>query len=280
MKPQSDDKIIRIDLDAVLRSKLQRYYRFIPKSLVAWLKRIVCQDELNALIESNAGRRGADFCAGVLSDLDVSYDVRHADRLPSASDRKVTFVSNHPLGALDGIAIIDMVTGIYGRGVKFVVNDLLMAIEPLSDVFVPINKHGRQKREDVGGVDGAFAADDPVIVFPAGMCSRLDNGEVADLEWQKMFVNKSIENHRTVIPLYFSGENSKFFYKFAKFRKRLGIRLNIEMVRLPREVFLCRGRHFTVTVGYPMEWSTLRGGRESLRQAQAIRQAVYELKEN
>lgn len=280
MESACEDNIIRIDLDAVLRSRLRRYYRFIPKCLIRWLERVICQNELNSLLESNAGRRGADFCAGVLKDLDVSYDMRNADRLPDVADRRVTFVSNHPLGALDGIALIDMVTGIYGSGVKFVVNDLLMAIDPLTDVFVPINKHGKQKREDVGGVDQAFAADNPVIVFPAGMCSRLQNGQVADLDWQKMFVNKSIENRRTVIPLYFSGENSKFFYKFAKFRKKLGMRLNIEMVRLPREVFLSRSRRFTVTVGNPIKWSELRGGREALRQAMEIRQAVYDLKEH
>lgn len=272
--------MIKIDVDGVLRSRLPRYRRFMPGFLVRWLERLICQDELNRLLSDNAGKRDAAFCAGVLRNLQVTYSVNHAGRLPETSHRRVTFVSNHPLGALDGIIMIDWISRIYGPGVRFVVNDLLMAIEPLTDTFAPINKHGRQKRSEVRGVDEAFCSDAPVIVFPAGMCSRKGaDGEVCDLEWQKMFVNKCIETRRDVIPVYFNGENSKFFYNFAKFRAKLGIRFNIEMIRLPREVFLCRGRHFTLSVGKPVAWRELRGGHDASDQARRIQRMVYELKE-
>ncbi|MDE6489724.1 MAG: glycerol acyltransferase, partial [Muribaculaceae bacterium] len=215
---------MKIDVDAVMRARLPRHYRYMPRIAVKWLERFIRQDGLNALLESNAGLRGADFCAGVLRDLDVEYRVSGEELLPPPTDRKVTLVSNHPLGALDGIALIDYVSRRYGGKVRFVVNDLLTAVEPLRDVFVPINKHGRQNRGDAAGVDEAFASDDPVLVFPAGMCSRRSGDGVRDLAWHKMFVNKSIEYRRTVIPLFFDGENSKFFYNFAKIRTALGIK--------------------------------------------------------
>lgn len=273
------ERVIKIDLDGVLRDRLPRYYRFIPRWLIRKLERVICQDELNALLESNAGKRDADFCAGVLSDLGVSYDVAGAGHMAHAAGERLTFVCNHPLGALDGIVMIDFVTRHFGHGVKFVVNDLLMAIEPLRGTFVPVNKHGVQQRGEVSAVDAAFASETPVIVFPAGLCSRRGNdGSVRDLTWNKMFVNKCIEHHRTVVPVFFDGYNSNFFYKFAKLRVAAGLKFNIEMVRLPREVFLNRGRRFTIYIGDPIGWECLRGGKNALAQAAAIKDVVYKLK--
>lgn len=267
---------ITIDLDAVLRSKLPGHYRWIPRWLIRALERSVCQDRLNELLRSNAGRRGADFCRGVLSDLDITYSVTGEKNLPA--DSRVIIVSNHPLGGLDGLILIDCFTRIYGREVRFLVNDLLMAVEPLSDVFMPINKHGRQSRTGIATIDAVLASDMPVIIFPAGLCSRRGKGgKVADLEWQKMFVNKAIESRRTVIPVRFSGENSKFFYKFAKWRKRIGIKLNIEMIRLPKEMLRASGSSFSLTIGRPIGWETLQGGRYAREEACAIRNTVYSL---
>lgn len=272
------DDIIKIDLDGVLRSRLPRYYRFMPGWFVRWLERLIRQDELNGLLESNAGRRDSDFCAGVLSDLDVSYEVKGVENIP-ANGEKLTFVCNHPLGALDGIVMIDFVTRHFGEGVKFIVNDLLMAIEPLRGTFVPVNKHGAQQRNAVCDVEAVFASDAPVIVFPAGLCSRRSKGgEVRDLTWNKMFVNKCIEYRRTVVPVFFDGRNSNFFYNFAKLRVAAGLKFNVEMVLLPREVFLNRGKRFPLYIGTPIGWDSLRGGKDALAQAASVRDMVYALK--
>ncbi len=274
-----DDDIIKIDLDGVLRARMPRYYRFIPGWLVRRLERLIRQDELNGLLSSNAGKRDAEFCSGILSDLEVSYDVRGMENLPLSADGRLTFVCNHPLGALDGIVMIDFVSRHFGSGVKFIVNDLLMAIEPLRGTFVPINKHGAQHRGTVCDVDAAFSSDAPVIVFPAGLCSRKNEaGEVKDLTWNKMFVNKCIDYRRRVVPVFFDGHNSNFFYNFAKLRVAAGLKFNMEMVLLPREVFLNRGNKFTLHIGTPIEWNTLRGGKEALAQAASIKDAVYALK--
>lgn len=260
-----------------MQQRLRRYYHLIPKRLIRWLERTICQDGLNALLESNAGKTDDDFCHGVLSDLNVSYDV--ISRQPiSTSDSRVVFACNHPLGALDGIAMIDFVSRRFNRPVKFVVNDLLTAIEPLKGVFLPINKHGKQSRSSSSAIDEAFAGEDPIIVFPAGLVSRRQGNEIRDLDWHKMFVNKCIKHKRNIIPTYFSGENSKFFYNFAKWRKRLGIPLNIEMVLLPKEMLRAQGRSYTICIGEQIAWQSLRGGRQAFDQAQLIRQYVYSIK--
>ena len=268
--------IIRIDLDTVLRQRLPRHYRFIPSPLVRWMERIICQDQLNEMLRVNHGLRGADFCRGVLRHLGITYQVSGMANLPESG--RAIFVCNHPLGGLDGMILIDMLSQRYGPGVRFVVNDLLMAVEPLSEVFLPVNKHGRQSRTSTAQIDSTFASDAPIIIFPAGLVSRKQkDGSIADLRWRKMFINKAVSTGRDIIPIYFNGQNSSFFYNFAKTRTRLGLKFNIEMVRLPAEIFRCRGAEFTIRVGRPVSASTLKGGAAAQAEADAIRSIVYNL---
>lgn len=97
------------------------------------------------------------------------------------------FASNHPLGALDGIALISLIGGHYGdSNVRFLVNDLLMNLEPLRNVFLPINKFGAQGRDNARSISAAMASDMQMVQFPAGLVSRLHpGGKIADLEWKK-----------------------------------------------------------------------------------------------
>jgi putative hemolysin len=155
-----------------------------------------------------------------------------------------------------------------------------LAISPLKGVFVPINKHGRQSRKASCDVDEAFASDDPVIVFPAGMCSRRQSdGSICDLEWKKMFVNKAVEHQRDIIPVYFNAQNSSFFYKFAKFRTRIGLKFNVEMILLPREMLNKEDARFEMVVGKPIEYQALKNGKYAKEQAAEIKELVYKLKE-
>jgi putative hemolysin len=274
-----DETLMKIDVDGVLRQRIPRYYRYIPRFIIKWLERTICQDRMNELMEKNKSKTNAEFCAGVLESLNISYEVIGEENLPPVENRRVVIVSNHPLGALDGMTMIDYITKRYGGNVKFVVNDLLMAIKPLNGVFLPINKHGKQSRNSSNAIDEAMAGNDPIIIFPAGLCSRRQpDGTICDLEWRKMFVNKSVEYQRDVIPMYFDAENSSFFYKFAKLRMRLGIKFNIEMIYLPREIFRSENAKFLIKVGKPISWSTLNSGKHASTQASKIKSIVYNLK--
>ncbi len=275
---QDTADVMHIDLNAVLKSRVPKYYRFIPRPLVRWLEKVICQDEMNEMLETCRGKRDSRFCQGVLDHLDITVEVRGTENLPAPSHRRVTIVSNHPLGGLDGMALIKWAAGYWGTEVKFVVNDLLMAIEPLSGTFVPINKHGSQSRNASQTLDQAMEGDAPVLIFPAGLVSRRgDNGIVKDLEWHKMFINKSIKTGRDIIPVHFNGHNSSFFYKFARLRTKLGLKFNIEMVRLPREVFRSRGSHFIISIGKIIPCDSLKGGADSRNEASRIKEIVYGL---
>ncbi|MCM1356378.1 MAG: 1-acyl-sn-glycerol-3-phosphate acyltransferase [Staphylococcus sp.] len=241
------------------------------------MEKIICQDGLNRLLSNNSDKNGVDFCKGVIDDLGVTYNV---DGTLPQDDTRVIIVSNHPLGGLDGMVLADMVSRQYGgrKNLWFVVNDLLTYVAPLRSIFLGVNKHGKQSREAAARLEEAFCSDAPVVMFPAGLVSRRgDNGVVADLRWNKMVVNKAIAYKRNIIPIHFGGENSQFFYKFAQLRVRLGLKFNIEMIRLPREIFESAGKSFDIHIGTPISWESLRGGAEAQSQADSLRSAVYDL---
>ncbi len=276
LRLMNETDLIEIDLRRVVKTKLPEKSRYIPGFVISWLERVICQRQMNEMLRECHGKRDADFCRGVLEHLRVSYKVEGAENLPS--DGRIIIVSNHPLGGLDGMMLIDYFTQVYGPGLKFIVNDLLMAIAPLRGVFLPINKHGRQSRGSFQGIDQAMESDVPVIIFPAGLCSRKGkNGKIADLKWQKTFVNKAIQHKRPIVPVFFDGQNSDFFYNFAKLREQSGLKFNVEMIRLPKEMFRSAGQSFTIKIGAPIDWHTLDGGAGAQQQADKIKEIVYNL---
>lgn len=270
---------IHIDLDLLLRTKVPRHYRYIPRALVRWLEKTIHQDEMNDFFAKHAGIEGMEFADAAIAELGVTINVAGEENIPAPGSGRYIFASNHPLGGLDGIVLISLLSHRYGDGkVKCVVNDLISQVRPLSGVFLPINKHGRQSVAAVRAVNEAYAGDCQMLYFPAGLCSRRQRGgAVADLEWKKSFIAKSVEFKRDVVPVHFGGQNSDFFYKFARLRKLSGLKLNIEMVYLPDEVFKSRGKTFTVTFGEPIPWSTFTSAKSHKQWAAAVRDTVYGL---
>ncbi len=267
---------ILIDVERVVRAKIPGYARFIPGFVYRYLEHVIRQKELNRILKENYERRGHEFAEGTLTSLGMKLNVVGADRIPDTG--RYIFASNHPLGGLDGIALIALLGERYGGNVRCIVNDLLMAIEPMRSVFLPINKHGRQSRESAKAIEEAYASDCQMIMFPAGLCSRMgEGGRIADLEWQKSFIAKSREYQRDIIPIYFGGLNSKFFYKFAKLRQRMGIKLNIEMVRLPAELVRGAGGTLNVVIGEPISYAAFDSSKTPQEWAQEVKRTVYGL---
>lgn len=268
-----------IDLRAILRNRLPRKInRLVPGFLISGLQRIIREKELNEILRVTYPKRGSEFSQAVLRHLDINLTVEGLENLPE--DGRFMFASNHPLGGLDGIALIAILGEKYGdQNIRFLVNDMLMNVEPLRDVFLPVNKFGRQGREASLAITDALESHRQVLQFPAGLCSRLNSkGEIADLEWQKSFVAKAIETQRDIVPLRFIGENSNKFYRIAKWRKKLGFKFNFEQILLPSEVCKARGKHFKIIFGDPISWQSLKqSGKSAKSLAAEIRQKVYDI---
>jgi putative hemolysin len=265
-----------IDVKQVLKSKLGDKTKFIPAFAVNYLIRLIHQNELNDIIIKNEELQGVDFMNAVVSSFNINLNIKNEENLPDASGRYI-FASNHPLGGLDGICLSAIIGNHYDKKIKYLVNDLLLFIPNLQSIFVPVNKHGAQNRDAVKKTDEAYSSDNQIITFPAGLCSRKQHGIIGDLEWKKSFIQKAIEYERNVVPIYFEGGNSNFFYRFANFRKQFGIKFNIEMLLLPDEMFKNKNKIFNIVVGKPISWQSLKQNKKPAEWAQEIKNTVYEL---
>lgn len=265
---------VKIDVDKVLRTRLPKHYRYIPRFVVRWLERTICQDRLNTILEKMADKNSVDAATAALDEMDITVSASGLDELPEG---RYMFVSNHPLGGLDGLALISLLGNRYERNIKFLVNDLLMAVTPLRGVFLPVNKFGHQSREAASEISLALQGDNQFITFPAGLCSRMQpDGTIADLPWQKAAVVHAVNYHRDIVPIYFDARNSNFFYRFAKWRKKLGIKFNIELIFLPKEMLKQSDSNLHFVVGQPIAWSSL-DARAPKREAARLRDIVYSM---
>ena len=244
-----------IDIEAVLRSKMGEKVRLMPAFVKRWLKKIIHQDEVNAFLWENKEKTGVEWLWATVRYLDMRLEVEGEENLPDPNDGHLyTFVSNHPLGGIDGVALGAIIGRHYDGKFRYLVNDLLMNLPGLAPLCIPINKTGAQSRNFPAMVEAGFNGENHILMFPAGLCSRKTDGKIADLEWKKAFVTKSVEHQRNVIPIHFSGQNSNKFYRIANICKKLGIKFNIAMLFLVDEMYKNRHKSFKITIGKPISW--------------------------
>lgn len=249
----------------------------MPGFVVGWLERLVHQRELNEVLSTAWPREGWEFAEAAARYYDLKIITEGMERLPEGG--RFIFASNHPLGGLDGISIIATLGKRYGNeNFRFLVNDMLMNVEPLRNVFLPINKYGAQGRAAAKAINDTYASDAQIAIFPAGLVSRLQDGSIRDLRWQKAFVAKAQEYGRAIVPVHFIGLNSKRFYKMAQWRKKLGIRFNLEQILLPGEMSRSRGKTFRIVFGDPIAPEDLQKlGKSPAEIAAALKERVYAL---
>jgi len=272
----TDDCVKPVYIEQLFKSKNPGLAKMIPGFVYAFLKRILHQKDINDFIHRYGDRKGLDFSDAILEYLNVSYKVVGEEYLPAPEGRYI-FVANHPLGGPDGIILISFL-GLHYPRLKFPVNDLLLNLKNLNNIFLPVNKHGRQAKAAVAAIEDAYASDCQMIMFPAGLVSRKQKGMIKDLEWQKSFISKAVQHQRDIVPVFIDGKNSDFFYNLACFRKKIHLKANLEMLYLPDETFKQRNKTFTLYIGKPVPWQTLHAGKKPLEWAQEVKEMVYQLK--
>ena len=275
MKKEAQSKVLKINVREVLHSKAP--HKEVPEFLIRYLERIVHQDELNVFLEEQEGISGIEFVEASVHFVDVKVVCEGLAELPEG---RYTFVGNHPLGGIDGMATgFEVYKRFPKQGIKFISNDLLSNIENLRPVFVPVNKIGHQSQHRTlpQRLSEAYAADEQMVIFPAGVCSRRVKGEITELQWQKSFISKSVESNRDVVPVYFEGRNSNFFYNLASLRKFIGIKLNLEMLYLSNEMFKQRGKTFRIKFGKPIPYSSFDKSRTDQEWADYVRKETLAL---
>lgn len=265
-----------IDIERVIAGKNPRLLKLIPGFLISYLKRVIHQDKLNESLYRLSDIHGLEFVNTILKEFNVKVVVIGESNLLLA-DRFVA-VSNHPLGGLDGMALMQAV-GKIRPDIVVPSNDFLLLLPNLRPLFIPVNKHG-SNAGNIAVFDETFASDRSMLYFPAGLCSRKINGKIIDLEWKKTFLSKAKKFNRDIIPVHISGRNSNFFYNLANLRKWLGMKANIEMLFLVDEMFKQDNKDIVITFGKPIPVGTFDKRMNDNKWAARIREHVYKLQAN
>lgn len=265
-----------IDIGAILAQKRVR----LPRWAVRWLERLLHLDEINRGIYLNRDHYGLDFVRTFIEgheeqNLGVTINTAGLKRIPREGWPMV--VGNHPLGGPDGLALMDAV-GRVREDIKFPVNDFLLYLPGLRELFYPIDKVNRSKA--LATLEEAFAGQNTLLYYPAGLCSRLQDGEIKDLEWKATFIKKAVKYRRDVVPAFTDARNRMRFYRLARLRKRLGVKFNFEMALLPAELYAQRGKSMSITFGRPIAWQSFDGRHTPYEWAQLVKEHVYRLKDN
>ena len=267
---------LKIDAEALIRSKNPTLANWLPRFVLRYIKRILHQEYINDFLARHGDKRSFAFVDAVIKAFGVTVSYEGLENLPVSGGCIV--VSNHPIGGLDGMALLQVI-GEKRRDVRFMVNDLLMNIRNLEDLFIGVNKHGKNQGQTFAEIDSVFAGSGVMAIFPAGLVSRKNHGLIRDLTWKKTFVAKAKQYERPIVPVHISGRNSDFFYNLARLRSRLGIRANIEMFYLMDEMYHQLGKNIHLKFGRPIQPGSLSPRHSDHTWAQKIKEHIYNLAE-
>ena len=263
-----------LDLDKIIENKSKTLHNMLPGFVLSYLKRIVHQEEMNEFIYENRNKFGVDFARAIIEGFDISINVINEGNIPKTG--RYIMASNHPLGGFDGIAFIT-IAGKFRKDIVFPVNDLLMNLPNLNELFIPINKHG-SNAENVKIINDTFASDNLILYFPAGLVSRKIKGEIVDLPWKKTFITKARNFKRDIIPVYMDGRISNKFYRIANSRKKMGVKANIEMLYLVDEQYRQQNKNLPIVIGDTIPYTTFDRTHNDAYWAEWVKEKVYELR--
>lgn len=263
-----------VDVAALIESKNPKLKKRLPKFVINWLTRIIHQEEVNEFMHNHRDKKNVDFCDEVMKYFNIEVNIHGAENIPR--DGGAVFASNHPLGGFDAIAIVSSLRGVR-EDIKFIVNDLLMSITNLSDLFVGVNKHGVSSQESRNKINDLFASDKAVFIFPAGLVSRQFDGEIQDTDWKKTFVMLARKNDKPIVPVFIRGRLTNRFYRLSRWRQRLGIKMNFEMLFLSDEFFKQRNSKIDIFFGKPIPADFFTDDKTDLQWAAYLRELVHNM---
>lgn len=267
-----------IDLRKIFEAKAPKLMKRMPNWLFRRIQRLLHEEDINTILSKYGDLEGVEFDQAVVKDFNLQVVEKGSENLTAS--QRIVVASNHPLGGLDGIALIGTV-GKYCPDPVTPVNDFLMYIKNLKPIFIPVNKVGKgvaNRQENLRLFNETFAGDRAICYFPFGLCSRkVKGGKIMDLDWKKTFISKAKEYQRDIIPTHIDGHNTRFFYNLARLRKRLKIKVNIEMAFLPKEFFKQRNKTLTIIFGKPIPYQTFDNRRTDAEWAEMLRCFSYHL---
>ncbi len=271
---ENNNKIKKIDVESALKSKNPKLHRMLPKFILNYIKKVTHEKDINNFLAVNGDLKDHQFVKAVVEHFNLNIAVNYPENIKPIGG--VIVASNHPLGGLDALALMNVLRQ-KREDFKFIVNDILMQIKNLEGLFIGINKHGKNAVNTIMGIDDLYASEKMVLIFPAGLVSRKQSGKIKDLEWKKSFVTKAKKYKRDIIPVHIEASNTRKFYNLALWRKRFGIKANIEMFYLIDEMFKQKNKTITITFGKAIPYTVFDKRFSDLEWAQKVKDHVYAL---
>ncbi|MHC1778665.1 MAG: 1-acyl-sn-glycerol-3-phosphate acyltransferase [Bacteroidales bacterium] len=263
-----------IDIEKIISQRNAGLLNKLPGFVIKIISNIVYQDEVNQLMNKYSHLVGHEFLRAVIDEFDIKLEIDGLENLPS--NKRCFFAANHPFGFIDGLVLTYIVSGKYGE-LKAIANDAFMYVPQLQPFIVAVNVFEGSSKEYLMALDKTYKDNIAITHFPAGIVSRKQKGKIQDLAWQKSFITKAVSCERDVVPIFFHGYNSKLFYGINTIRKFFGIKANIELMLLPREMFKKRGKTIKVTIGKTIPFTTFDKSCSHFEWAQKVRSIVYNL---
>jgi len=263
-----------IDVAASIKASDSKFLKQFPSFVIRWFEIIIRQAELNRTLEKYKDCQGADFHRAIVKELNLSFELEGVENLPE--NPKCFFVSNHPFGIIDGLMLTKTVIEKYGT-FKAIGNESFNFVPNLRPYIALVNPYGASSKTYVAEFEKLYNSNIAITHFPAGKVSRQYAGIVQDSDWQKSFISRAVSCQRDVVPFYFYGQNSRLFYGVNRLRRFLGIKINLELILLPREMFLKRNQTIRFKIGKPISWQKFDSSKSHLQWAQAVRSHVYKM---
>jgi len=267
--------MIEINVAEIIKESDSKFLKSLPNFVIKLITKLVKQDELNFLLNKYAEYEGVELLAKYKEYFDITIDVDGLENLPD--NGKCFFVANHPFGFIDGLVLTNIVGQKYGR-LKAIGNNVFNFAPNLQSMIASVNVFGKNQRENFIALEKVYNSDVPITHFPFGLVSRIHKCKIQDKYWNKSFVTKAISAQRNVVPIRFFGRNSSLFYFIYLLRRLLGIKINLELVLLPRELFRKKGGTIKVSIGKMIPYQDFDKSRSHKEWAEKIRSDVYNMK--
>lgn len=264
-----------INIQKLIKEGNSKFLKGLPGLIIVLIKIIIKEKEINRILSVYADYEGVEFLPKIISELNIKVEMEGMENLPE--NGRCFFVANHPFGFIDGLILTNTIASKYGD-FRAIGNEVFSLIPHVRPVVAAVNVFGTNPRKYLLELEKIFASDLPITHFPAGLVSRMKGCRIEDRDWQKSFITKAIEHQRNIVPFFFYGRNSWLFYIIYIGRKAMGIKTNLELVLLPREIFNKRNKTVRVKIGKPIPYHTFDNSKTHIEWAQSVKQQSSNLK--
>lgn len=229
----------------------------IKKPTLQVLRKLTHEHEINRFLEDHQGTTSFEFIDQIFDYFSFSYSTSSRSRENIPASGRVIIIANHPIGSLDGLALLRQVSQVR-RDVKIVANDMLSAFEPLHSLLLPLdNMTGGSARKSYKAIKAALEQEQAIIIFPAGEVSRASATGIKDGRWQSGFLHFARKTRAPILPIFVEAKNSLLFYSASMLFKPLGTAL------LAREMFNKQAAEIHFKIGQLIPASAIDSARDA-----------------